>query len=115
MEHRPGEHRPITIDGMIHHRELPTTRCTIRNLGPKGMYVETGTLAFPQNSALEVEFALRCDGRTRRYRLPVLAVHRFRGLNLHGIGLLFRALDERAEHGIRAWLHVHRRGRGRAA
>ncbi len=111
MEPRLGERRPIAIDGMIHHRAIPATRCTIRNLGPRGMYVETGATAFPRNDALEVEFALRCDGRMRRYRLPVLAVHRFRGLNLHGIGLLFRTLDERAEHSIRAWLHARRRGR----
>ncbi len=109
MEHRLSERQPIAIDGMIYHRVLPATRCTIRNLGLDGMYVETGPMAFSHNNALEVEFALRCDGHLRRYRLPVLVVHRFHGLSQNGIGMMFRALGEQAENGIRDWLHAHRR------
>lgn len=84
--------KPVELDVTIYCHTYPFVTRRSRSLGPDGIFVETGPLAFPKNAYLEVEFELADERGTRLYRIPVYVGQR----NRDGLDLLFVNTYDRA-------------------
>ncbi len=94
MEHRWSLRKPVDIEITLRRQGMPATRYRTKNISLEGVFVESGTDSWPEDTFLELELPLegyQSGGhRQERHRIPVVVVHRA----ADGMGLMFCVFDQ---------------------
>ena len=106
MEHRCSERWPIVIPVSIHRKEHPVVIGKTRNISLEGMFIETVSAHFDQNTCLEVELNTKLDHQSRRLRIPAVVARS----SEQGIGIMFRSLSAESERALRNLIYKLRHG-----
>jgi hypothetical protein len=85
MEHRWSTRRPYRCSVVVHHDATHRTQVHSGDIGPDGMFLETGDLFLPVNTLVTVSFRL---GQLDLH-LSAVVVHRL----ARGVGLMFLETD----------------------
>lgn len=95
MEHRWSVRKPVDIEITLRRQGMGAKRYKTKNISLEGVFVESGTDAWPEETFLELELPLY-DGqrsgseKAQHHRIPVVVVHRANG----GMGLMFCVFDQ---------------------
>lgn len=95
MEHRWSVRKPVYVEITLRRQGMPAKRYKTRNISLEGVFVESGTDAWPEETFLELELPLYDNqqfgiDKEQRHRIPVVVVHRTSG----GMGLMFCVFDQ---------------------
>jgi hypothetical protein len=84
-ERRENLRLPVELDAVLNF-EQHAIICTIRDMSPKGAFLETPPEELPVSSApIEIGFTVNAKGESLYYRLPA----RIRRLTNTGVGISF--------------------------
>jgi hypothetical protein len=84
-ERRENLRLPVELDAVLNF-EQHAIICTIRDMSPKGAFLETPPEELPVSSApIEIGFTVNAKGESLYYRLPA----RIRRLTNNGVGISF--------------------------
>jgi hypothetical protein len=90
MEHRWSVRKPVIVDVALRRQGSAPKRYRSRNLSMEGVFVESGTDSWPEDTFLELELPLYGQRKQTRHRVPVVVVHR----TDEGMGLMFCVFDQ---------------------
>lgn len=90
IEHRWSVRKPMVVEVALRLQDSAAKWYRSRNLSMEGVFVESGTDAWPVDTLLELELPLYGQLRKTRHRVPVVVVHR----TGDGMGLMFCVFDQ---------------------
>lgn len=90
MEHRWSLRKPVEIEITLRRQGMPAKRYRTRNISLEGVFVDSGSDSWPEDTFLELELPLYGDQESERHRIPVIVVHHADG----GMGLMFCVFDQ---------------------
>lgn len=96
MEHRCNKRLVKAIKVMLYHNGIPVAICKTRDIGVEGVFVETGSMVYRNNTLLKIEFEVISNNSRQLYRLSAIVVHS------SGKGLGLFILDRESE-ALNAW------------
>ena len=84
MENRYSRRVPLQMDVLLFHNNIPVIHCKTNNIGTDGMFINTGSLNYPTDTILKIEFSAESKQGSEYFSLPVMVVHQSKS----GLGLM---------------------------
>jgi len=72
------------MDVLLFHNNIPVVHCKTNNIGTDGMFINSGSLSYPTDTILKVEFGSETQQGVEYFSLPAMVVHQ----NNSGLGLM---------------------------
>jgi hypothetical protein len=85
MDLRSSIRKPIAINVVLFYKGIRILRSHTGDISEHGMFINTGPIAFPLKSPVEVAFTIDNGSTRRRIRIKATVVHN----NSEGIGVEF--------------------------
>ena len=99
MEHRCNKRLAKAIKVMLYHNGIPIVSCKTQNIGVDGIFVETGSLVYKNNTPLKIEFEVALNKSRQLYLLSAIVAHS----SEKGLGLYILESDSEA---LKVWCNV---------
>jgi len=84
MENRYSKRVPVVMDVLLFHNNIPVVHCKTHNIGTDGMFVVSGSLSYPTDTIVKVEFCADSQQGPEYYSLPAMVIHQSNS----GLGLM---------------------------
>ena len=78
MEHRCNKRLVKAIKVMLYHNGIPVAICKTRDIGVEGVFVETGSMVYRNNTLLKIEFEVILNNSRQLYLSCILNQYRSR-------------------------------------
>jgi len=84
MENRYSKRVPLQMDVLLFHDNIPVIHCKTNNIGTDGMFINTGSLNYPTDTILKIEFSSESKQGAEYFSLPAMVIHQSK----YGLGLM---------------------------
>lgn len=96
MEKRYSKRLPVSMNVLLYDKHIPVAYCKTHDIGVDGLFLESESLAYAEDTILKIEFQIDSDTGTESHSLSAMVV---RSSNT-GLGLMLPGGDSKA---MKAW------------
>ena len=101
MEHRFNQRKEMSLDVMIDHQGLGFVNAQSINVSMGGMFIDTGRIRLPSNSAVKIFFTLDTECNNRTHDISGIVVRSTE----HGVGIMFDGMSNNCNSALYSTIH----------
>ncbi|MCF6281964.1 MAG: PilZ domain-containing protein [Candidatus Polarisedimenticolaceae bacterium] len=101
MEHRFNQRKEMSLDVMINHQGLGLVNAQSTNISMGGMFIDTGRIRLPSNSAIKIFFTLDTECNNRTHDISAIVVRSTE----HGVAIMFDGMSDHCNSALFSTIH----------